>query len=68
MEQLDPPPTDPLTIIGPPGVRVYLHEQNYLFDLGLDAAKRASARGREVKFVDSGVVEPGRVGREGDWR
>ncbi|KAK4048132.1 hypothetical protein OIV83_005002 [Microbotryomycetes sp. JL201] len=51
---LSPPPKDPLVIIGPPGVRAYLHEQQELFDLGLD---RNSEPGQVVKFIDCSAIE-----------
>ncbi|BGP51089.1 hypothetical protein JCM10450v2_007018 [Rhodotorula kratochvilovae] len=57
--QLDPPPSDPLTIVGPPNARVYLVEQQQLVDLGL--SYRGSEKGREVRFIDNYLVEPGKT-------
>ncbi|GAA5907088.1 hypothetical protein JCM8208_004509 [Rhodotorula glutinis] len=56
--QLDPPPADPLTIVAPPNARVYLFEQQQLIDLGLNY--RGTDKGREVRFVDNFLVEPGK--------
>ncbi|GAA5820403.1 hypothetical protein JCM3770_002431 [Rhodotorula araucariae] len=57
--QLDPAPADPLTIVGPPNARVYLVEQQQLTDLGLNY--RGSEKGREVRFIDNYLVEPGKA-------
>ncbi|GAA5921209.1 hypothetical protein JCM3775_004142 [Rhodotorula graminis] len=57
--QLNPPPTDPLTIVAPPNARVYLFEQQQLVDLGLNY--RGADKGREVRFVDNFLVEPGKA-------
>ncbi|KAM0790962.1 hypothetical protein ACM66B_004267 [Microbotryomycetes sp. NB124-2] len=54
---LSPPPKDLLVIIGPPGVRVYLNEQQELFDLGLD--RGGGEPGQSVKFIDCSAIEFG---------
>ncbi|GAA5914929.1 hypothetical protein JCM6882_008111 [Rhodosporidiobolus microsporus] len=61
--QLDPPPCDPLTVLCPPNARLYLFEQQQLFDLGL--YQRGEGNGREVRFLDNSLVEPGKTVREG---
>ncbi|BGP19471.1 hypothetical protein JCM10213_006291 [Rhodosporidiobolus nylandii] len=59
--QLNPPPQDPLFIVCPPNARTYLFEQQQLFDLGL--YERHS--GREVRFIDNPLLEPGKTLVEG---
>ncbi|GAA5863071.1 hypothetical protein JCM8547_002788 [Rhodosporidiobolus lusitaniae] len=54
--KLNPPPSDPLTIVCPPNARVYLFEQQQLFDLGL-----YERGGRGVRFVENQLVEPGKT-------
>ncbi|GAA5824883.1 hypothetical protein JCM11251_005379 [Rhodosporidiobolus azoricus] len=66
--QLNPPPRDPLTILCPPNARTYLFEQQQLFDLGVYERGDATAEGkngREVRFLDNFLVEPGKVVKEG---
>ncbi|GAA5867433.1 hypothetical protein JCM1840_002137 [Sporobolomyces johnsonii] len=62
--KLDPPPPDPLTIICPPNARTYLLEQHQLFDLGLSYSP-ANPRGREIRFLDNYLLEPGKEPSEG---
>ncbi|KAL8292590.1 hypothetical protein RQP46_001202 [Phenoliferia psychrophenolica] len=62
---LSPPPTTPLTIICPPGARMYLSEQQALFNLGLDPSTRT---GPPVHFVDTFAVEAGKTLSESDKR
>ncbi|GAA5875077.1 hypothetical protein JCM3774_003421 [Rhodotorula dairenensis] len=57
--QLSPAPPDPLYIVAPPNARTYLSEQHQLFDLGLDRDRREP--GREVRFLDNYLVEPGKT-------
>ncbi|GAA5984538.1 hypothetical protein JCM10908_003390 [Rhodotorula pacifica] len=57
--QLSPAPHDPLYIVAPPNARTYLSEQHQLFDLGLDWDR--SEPGREVRFLDNYLVEPGKT-------
>lgn len=51
---------DPLTVLAPPGIRMYLHEQQHLFDLGLGHKTRMASIGSDVRFIDSYLVEAGR--------
>lgn len=57
--QLSLAPPDPLYIVAPPNARTYLTEQHQLFDLGLDWDRREP--GREVRFLDNYLVEPGKT-------
>ncbi|GAA5968545.1 hypothetical protein JCM11641_007673 [Rhodosporidiobolus odoratus] len=59
--KLDPAPKDPLFIVCPPNARTYLFEQQQLFNLGL--YERGS--GREVRFIDNPLLEPGKKLVEG---
>ncbi|KAM0752304.1 hypothetical protein T439DRAFT_355163 [Meredithblackwellia eburnea MCA 4105] len=52
--QLSPPAEHSLMVIGPTGVRYYLHEQQQLFDLGLGSLEPGQGA---VKFVDSHYLE-----------
>lgn len=45
--------------MAPPNARTYLTEQHQLFDLGLDWDRREP--GREVRFLDNYLVEPGKT-------
>ncbi|GAA5821347.1 hypothetical protein JCM10212_000982 [Sporobolomyces blumeae] len=56
--QLEPPATDPLTIVAPPNARTYLVEQAQLFELGL-------AFDGDVRFIDNFFLEPGKTLTEG---
>ena len=52
-------------IVAPPNARLYLQEQQSLYDLGL----RGSGLESDISFVDSGVLEfAGRPLAEHDWR
>ncbi|GAA5921129.1 hypothetical protein JCM1841_002430 [Sporobolomyces salmonicolor] len=62
--KLDPPPPDPLTIVCPPNARTYLLEQHQLFDLGLSYSA-ANPVGREIRFIDNYMLEPGKEPSEG---
>ncbi|KDE03913.1 hypothetical protein MVLG_05605 [Microbotryum lychnidis-dioicae p1A1 Lamole] len=60
---LFPSPEQPLVIVGPPGVRVYLKEQQELFDLGLSASSSAP-----IRFIDSTALEAGKKLNKSDAR
>ncbi|KAK4055371.1 hypothetical protein OIO90_003209 [Microbotryomycetes sp. JL221] len=72
--KLSPAPREPLMMIVPQGVRLYLTEQQELFDLGLGHSNRTTKverdePGRNIVFVDCGVIEhDGRSLSEDDWR
>ncbi|GAA6036325.1 hypothetical protein JCM8097_001668 [Rhodosporidiobolus ruineniae] len=55
--KLSPPPSSPLTIVCPPNARTYLFEQQQLFDLGLYERDG----GKEVRFIDNPLLEPGKT-------
>ncbi|SCV69435.1 BQ2448_2455 [Microbotryum intermedium] len=60
---LSPAQQQPLLIVGPAGVRVYLKEQQELFDLGLLASSLAP-----VRFIDSTALEAGKSLNGSDTR
>ena len=58
IEQLSPRPNKPLTVVCPPGARLYLLEQQALFDIGLGASMRGTDS--EIHFVDCYPIEAGK--------
>ncbi|GAA6021489.1 hypothetical protein JCM11491_006513 [Sporobolomyces phaffii] len=57
--RLTPRPLFPLTIVAPSNARMYLWEQQQLFDLGLDSRQDG------VRFIDNFTLEPGKSLQEG---
>lgn len=55
---MSPPPDKPLTIVCPPGARMYLVEQQALFDIGLGPATRGTSG--EIHFIDCYPIEAGK--------